>query len=142
MLSCSVGKVGVICFSALAFLTFAIPAKADLMTNGGFGTTTNGTGRQFETNQSGAAYTGALAWTSTNANHDAYNFIFAPGEADTTGANTGQYGCCVSLWSLSNGGLGFMPASSPEGSNFVAADGQFQNGAIEQTISGLTKDAY
>ena len=30
-----------------------------------------------------------------------------------------------------------MPASSPNGGNFIASDGPFQPGAISQTINGL-----
>ena len=108
----------------------------DLITNGGFETTTNGPGLQFESSQSGSPYTSAVGWTSTNNSGDAYNFIFAPGTADTTGA-AGEYGG-VSLWGTNNGGLNMIPASSPDGGNFVAADGYFQNGAISQTVNGLT----
>jgi hypothetical protein len=111
----------------------------NLVSNGGFETTTNGAGFQFESSQSGSPYTTATGWTSTNSNGNAYNFIFASGTADTTGVQ-GQYGG-VALWGSNNGGLDMIPASSPDGGNFVAADGAFQTGAIQQTIGGLTMGA-
>ena len=83
-------------FAALAFLALAISAQAtNIVTNGGFELTTNGPNLQFD------YLTQATGWTSTNANSDAYNFIFAPGAADTTGA-TGQFGN-LQLWGPNNG---------------------------------------
>src|SRR5271168_4910527 len=79
--------------TALVLLTlaFSLPAVAsNLVVNGGFETTTNGPNFQFD------KLTVATGWTSTNTNSNAYNFIFAPGIADTTGA-TGQYGN-LQLW--------------------------------------------
>ncbi len=111
----------------------------NLVTNGGFETTTNGAGYQFESSQSGSPYTTATGWTSTNLNGNAYNFIFASGTADTTGV-VGQSGG-LSLWGSNNGGLDMIPASSPDGGNFVAADGDYKTGAISQTINGLTSGA-
>jgi len=111
-------------------------ALADLVTNGGFETTTNGPNLQFESSHSGFPYTSAVGWTSTNGSSNAYNFIYSPGAADTIGAS-GQYGN-VALWGPGNGSANGLPASSPAGGNYVAADGDFQNGAIQQTINGLT----
>ena len=116
---------------ALASLTLAMAAQAsNLVVNGDFEATTNGPNFQFDHN------TVATGWTSTNGGNDAYNFIFAPGAADTTGA-TGQFGN-LQLWGPGNGSNNGLPATSPTGGNFVAADGAFQNGAISQTINGLT----
>ncbi len=123
----------------MAFWFAAGYAQAqNLVQNGGFEITTNGPGYQFNSSQSGYPYTTATGWTS-NGGGNAYNFIFGPGTGDTTGA-TGQYGG-LSLWGTNNGGLNVMPASSPDGGNFLAADGDFQNTAIQQTISGLTVGA-
>jgi hypothetical protein len=116
---------------ALAFLTLATAAQAsNLVVNGDFEITTNGPDFQFDHN------TVATGWTSTNNNNDAYNFIFAPGDADTVGA-TGQFGN-LQLWGPGNGSNNGLPATSPTGGNYVAADGAFQVGAISQTINGLT----
>ncbi|APW59308.1 PEP-CTERM sorting domain-containing protein [Paludisphaera borealis] len=122
-------KTAAIVIPALALtLGGAGGAQANLVYNGDFELTT-GVNKQFD------SLTTVLGWTSTNGNNDAYNFIYAPGAADTVGA-TGQYGN-VQLWGPGNGSNNGMPASSPVGGNFIAADGPFQNGAISQTINGL-----
>ena len=106
-------------------LTLAAPAaRANLVSNGGFETTTHGPG-QFDNN------TVATGWSSNG-----YNFIFAAGTADTTGSS-GQYGA-VSLWGPNNGSANGLPAASPDGGNYVGADGAFSVGAITQTVFGLT----
>jgi hypothetical protein len=105
-------------------LTFASAHAANLVTNGGFESTTAGNGQLgFNTNATG--------WTTSG-----YNFLFAPGTADTTGAN-GSFGN-LTLWGPGTGVLDGLPAASPAGGNFVAADGAFETGAITQTIGGLT----
>jgi hypothetical protein len=113
----------------LTFLTgmeYMNSAKADLVANGGFESTTNGAGQLgFNTN--------AADWTVAAGGYD---FIFASGAADTTGA-IGQYGALY-LWGPNNGSANGMPASSPVGGNYVAADGAYDVGAISQTINGLT----
>lgn len=98
-------------------------AHADLITNGDFEITTNGNGQLgYNTNATG--------WTTTG-----YNFVFAPGTADTTGA-TGSYGG-LTLWGPGNGTNNGLPAASPSGGNFIAADGAFQTEPLTQTITGL-----
>ena len=94
-----------------------------LVTNGGFELTTKGSGQM-------GFNTDATGWTTTG-----YNFIFAPGTADTTGA-TGQYGG-LTLWGPGTGSNNGLPKTSPTGGNFVAADGAFQTAPITQTINGL-----
>ena len=67
-------KFGVIGITAMAVLTLGVAAQAsNLVINGDFELTTNGPNFQFDHN------TVATGWTSTNNNHNAYNFIFAPG---------------------------------------------------------------
>ena len=109
----------------LALSFAAVGAQADpLVTNGSFESTTNGSGQMgYNTNATG--------WTTTG-----YNFIFAAGTADTTGAN-GQYGN-LTLWGPGTGSANGLPASSPDGGNFIGADGDFDTSAITQTINGLT----
>ncbi len=122
---CALNKAAVAGLSAMLLLTFAISAQAaNLVTNGSFESTTNGNGQM-------GFNTDATDWTTTG-----YNFIFAPGTADTTGA-TGQFGN-LQLWGPGNGSNNGLPATSPDGGNFVAADGAFDVGAITQTINGLT----
>jgi hypothetical protein len=127
MLRCASRKAAVIGFSALLLLTVAISAQAgtNLVTNGDFESTTNGNGQL-------GYNTDATGWTIQNSG---YNFLYAPGTADTTGA-PGQFGT-VSLWGPGNGSPNGL-TTSPTGGNFVAADGAFQVGAIQQTITGLT----
>jgi hypothetical protein len=116
-----------------ALLVLAAAAHADdLVTNGNFASTTNGPG-EFDT-----SYTTATDWSSSG-----YNFIFAPGTADTTGSYTPQFNGYLTVWGPNNGSANGLPASSPYGGNFVAADGAYEVGAISQTISGLTAgDTY
>jgi hypothetical protein len=119
------------CLAAI-LLTFESPARAtqSYVINGSFETTTAGTGQLgFNTNATG--------WTNVvNGGVDGYNFLFAPGTADTTGA-TGVDGN-IKLWGPGDGSANGLPASSPDGGNYVAADGAYEIGAIQQTLAGLT----
>jgi hypothetical protein len=108
-------------------LALAVSARADLITNGGF--ESNGGNGQLGFN------TSATGW-SVPAPPGSYTFLYAPGTADTTGAN-GQYGN-VALWGPGNGVANGLPATSPAGGYFIAQDGDFQQGAISQTVNGLT----
>jgi len=119
-------------YLAAILFTFASPARAtqSYVINGGFEVTTAGTGQLgFNTNATG--------WTNVvNGGVDGYNFLFAPGTADTTGA-TGVDGN-LKLWGPGDGSANGLPASSPDGGNYVAADGIYEVGAIQQQITGLT----
>jgi hypothetical protein len=110
---------------ATALAAIAAPAFANSFTNGGFETTTLGAGQLgFNTNATG--------WTTTG-----YNFLFAPGTGDTTGSN-GSAGN-LSIWGPNNGSSNGLPATSPSGGNYVAADGDINYaGSIDQVITGLT----
>lgn len=119
-------KAAVAAFSALALSALAISARADLVTNGSFELTTNGSG-EFD------SFTTPTGWASTG-----YNFIFASGTADTTGSYTPQYNTDLLLWGPNDGSNNGLTASSPDGGNFVGADGAFEQGAISQTINGLS----
>jgi hypothetical protein len=67
-----------------------------------------------------------------------YNFVFTPGTADSTGAKN-QFGSApLQLWGPALGVNNGLPATSPDGGNFIAADGAFNVGAITQSISGLS----
>ena len=104
-------------------LAVAAPGSPNLVTNGGFEATPNGGGELgFNTNATG--------WTT-----DGYNFLFTPGSADSTGV-TGSYGN-LQLWGPNNGSPNGLPATSPAGGNYVAADGAFIVAPIQQTIDGL-----
>jgi hypothetical protein len=117
-------------FSGLALMAFAVSAKADLVTNGSFENNA-GTGQLNDT-------TTAVDWTSAPSGGVAgYNFLFGPGTADTTGAVGSQYGD-LKLWGPNDGSNNGLPASSPDGGYFVAADSDFESATISQTINGLT----
>ena len=112
----------------LLSLTTSLPAFAsNLVTNGSF--ESNGGNGQIGFN------TSAMGW-SVPAPPGSYTFLYAPGTADTTGA-TGQYGFNA-LWGPGNGAANGLPATSPDGGYFIAQDSAFQQGAISQTINGLT----
>jgi hypothetical protein len=113
-------------FGAAMALGAAAPAwaGAQLVTNGSFEQTSSGSGQM-------GYNTAATGWTTSG-----YNFVFSSGSADTTGV-TGQYGN-LKLWGPNDGSNNGLPASSPDGGNYIGADGAFQVGAITQTISGLT----
>jgi hypothetical protein len=102
-------------------------ASAAGVVNGSFETTTNGPGQiGFNTDLPG--------WTYATA-PNSFDFIFAPGTADTTGS-PGQYGN-LTLWGSNNGGTSVF-STSPDGGNFLGVDGAFQNTApISQTLTGL-----
>lgn len=103
---------------------FAISANAALVTNGSF--STNGGGGQI------GQTTTASGWSVPGGSTSSYFFLFTSGGQATGSGVTGQYGN-VSLF----GPIG----SSPDGGAFVGADPGYQNGAISQTISGLTAGA-
>lgn len=110
--------------AGLALTLAASAHAANLVTNGSFESLTSGTGQLgYNTN--------ATDWTTNG-----YNFVFGPGEADNSGV-TGQYGN-LQLWGPNNGSANGLPATSPDGGNFVAADGAYGVAPISQTINGLT----
>jgi hypothetical protein len=113
--------------AAMGLLAAAQAHSASLVTNGSFETTTAG-GGQLGYN------TDATGWATSG-----YNFLFPAGTADTTGV-TGVDGG-LQLWGPGNGVANGLPASSPDGGNYVAADGAYQVGAITQSINGLTPGA-
>jgi hypothetical protein len=115
----AVAASGLLAFSC----TGAQAAPVNLVKNGGFEQTT-GTGQ--------IGYNTTVDhWTSSNG----YNFVFGPGEADTTGA-TSWFGAPMTLWGSNNGGANPL-ASSANGGNFIAADGDYGQAAIQQLIEGL-----
>ena len=105
---------------------------ANLVQNGDFEAVTSlGTDHTFQSGELG--YNVALPnWTSASAS---YNFVFAAGVADTSGAD-GFYNN-VTLWGPANGAANGLTPSSPAGGNYVAGFGDFTPGPLSQTINGL-----
>ena len=98
-----------------------------VIVNGDFEQTTMGTTpAQMNT-------TNVTGWSTSG-----YNFIFYPGTATTTGSASVSYGAFILQGNLPSGASNGFPATSPSGGNFVGADGDFQVGAITQTVTGLT----
>ncbi len=114
-------------FAALAFLALALSAQAgNLVTNGGFETTTNGAcGLQYCTT--------APPWQAGG-----WGFLFAPGTADTTGSDLYPGSQPLELWGPGNGSANGLPATSPAGGNYLAVDGAFFIVPVQQMITGLT----
>jgi len=111
-------------FSVVVLSAISVSARANLsFANGDFASTTAGAGQL-------GFNTDATDWTTNG-----YNFLFASGTADTTGA-TGADGN-LKLWGPGDGSANGLPSSSPVGGNYVAADGAYEVGAITQTITGL-----
>lgn len=102
-------------------------ARPNLVVNGGFEQTakpqSSEFGDRFPEQQ-------VVGWQTSG-----YNWVYRPGEADTVGGN-GEFGF-VSLWGPGNGSNNGLPAQSPLGGNFLAADGAFVTSAITQQLSGL-----
>ncbi len=127
----------VVGFAALAFMALGPSAKADgidLVQNGSFETTTltgsgpfinSGTGTADPSNESNWTVDCAATY-SNNCTGTILTVVF-PGTGTTDFGYSGQ-----ALY-------GPMPATSPDGGNFVAADGDpTYNAAFSQTITGLT----
>src|ERR1700754_1679619 len=102
---------------ALSFAGTAAKAT-NLVTNGSFEQLTGGIGQ--------IGYNGSSLLTGWTNGRDGsgnlgYNFVYSSGSADTTGAN-GSSGN-VKLWGPGDGSNNGLPATSPDGGNYIAADG-------------------
>jgi len=122
-------KIMVKAIAALGAAALATTAGAtNLVTNGGFETTTLTGSHEFGSRYSSNQVDG---WTT-----DGYNFVFAPGTADNGSGATGEYGS-LQLWGPGNGSNNGLTSASPDGGNYIGADGAFGVGAISQVINGL-----
>ena len=102
---------------------------ASLVTNGSFEQLSSpGVAAEFGSRYPSQQVTG---WTTSG-----YNFVFTPGSADTKGAK-GEFGG-VALWGPGRGSNNGLPATSPDGGNFLALDAAYAVGPVTQSISGLT----
>jgi hypothetical protein len=115
--------------AATALAAIASNASAtNLVTNGGFESTQLDQSAEFGNRYPGQQVDG---WTTYG-----YNFVFKPGTADTSGANS-EYGN-VQLWGPNNGSANGFNGVSPVGGNYIAADGAYATDRIYQQINGLT----
>ena len=131
------GKTSVLTVMALAAMVTS--AYAQIVTNGGFETTTGTSGNTVSNELSNGSYAGAgiTGWT-TNTPTGAYNIVYVPG---STAANT-SYG-------TGNVTLQGSPATdggSLASGNFVALDSDFPyptgEAPISQTLSLISGDTY
>lgn len=125
--------------AALAAAVAATPARAagNLVVNGDFEQFSNPSATPTASYQLNSPHTstgGSLSgWTNAG-----YSFIFNAGTADTTGAHSSEYNNTLKLWGPNSGSANGLVAASPTGGNFLANDGAYEQGALTQTISGLT----
>jgi hypothetical protein len=127
-------KMSSIVSPALALaLGLSSVARANLVSNGSFESVTDLSNNPIST---GGQVTTNVLLTDWTVPSGGYTFVFPAGSADTTGV-PGQYGT-LSLWGPNNGSANGLPASSPDGGNFVGQDGAYQDQPIQQTVSGLT----
>ena len=121
--------VGSILVAAFAASVAPAAAAVNLVSNGGFEMTSVAGGGQLGYNIT------ASDWSTLGPGHS-YFMLFPSGSADTTGV-TSTYGN-LKLWGPGDGSANGLPASSPDGGNFVGSDPDFLNTALTQTVTGLT----
>ncbi len=152
-------------FALISVLSHTASAGVNLVQDGNFTSVSyNGTAPSGITTLFGQFGTGTGSnLTVANWTTSGYNFVFAPGTADSGtqahGANSGQPNEAPGQYNAGNGfgntylygpnnqaadGVtgATLPASSPLGGNFIAADGAYEVGALTQTITGLVKNQH
>lgn len=147
---------------AVLLLTSSVVPTAsaiNLIVNGDFETTTNGGNKQIGTGvgYNAAEFTQATGWYTTDRAPTAgdpvvrpsFNLLFAEGAGVSTGG-ANRFAGSVTFWGAAspaipgnvatagNGGAAVFNGKSPTGGNYVAIDGGFDVGAINQQMSGLT----
>ena len=119
-------KILTVIASLGAVVAMATSAQAtQFVTDGNFTALSHGVGQLgYDTNATG--------W-SVPAPNNSYTFVMSSG---TAGA-IGEYGK-VAVWDQANGGANSWNGLAPITGNFAALNGDFQVGALSQTITGLT----
>ncbi|MET0322095.1 MAG: PEPxxWA-CTERM sorting domain-containing protein [Duganella sp.] len=122
----------------LALSAGAAHAATNLVVNGNFDATTNGTNKQLAATPAAALAadkrTTLTGWTSSNGRDGGYNFVLDADLAKTWDS---------AIWLRSeNKGVSNGYTSSANGGNIFASDALYHPGTLSQTISGLTQDAY
>lgn len=111
--------------AAVLVCTGAQAAPINLISNGGL-EINSGNGQVGDN-------TSIAGWNSVGG----YNFLFAQGTADTTGAMSSWFSAPLHLWGTGNGGANALAASN-DGGFFFGADGAYGVVPLEQSIGGLT----
>lgn len=114
--------------SAVAALSMgSAQAATNLVKNGNFDSTTNGSNKQLSSSVTNDTNRSTLSdWTSSNGNDGGYNFVLNSNIANT-------WDSAIWLKSQNNGW-----ATSTNGGNIFASDSQYWPGVLSQTISGLS----
>jgi len=130
------GAVRVLAFaSAIALASAGAASAAVVVQNGSFSTTSSTDGQT--TGQIGSFSNENIAETGWTVASDSYFFVFNPSTVNSPGSLGGPLAGDgdVALYSPTG--------ASPDGGNFIGADPDYHNGAISQTITGLTAgDTY
>ncbi|TWI63477.1 putative secreted protein with PEP-CTERM sorting signal [Pseudoduganella lurida] len=112
---------------SLAFFAAGLAsASTNLVTNGGFESTTNGSNLQLDNKTGRTDRTTLTGWTSSNGNDGGFNFVL-----DSKIMTTWD-----SVKWLKGQNNGF--ANSANGGNVFASDAVYWPGTLSQTVSGLT----
>ncbi len=126
--------------AALAVTTAACAAHAtNLVRNGGFEITTNGPGEIVTGGVTGARITSATDWyAATVPSNHGYPFLFvASDQTETTGFPDAKDAATEYLWGPKWGANNGFTGASPDGGNFLIADGAYNPATIYQNLSGL-----
>jgi hypothetical protein len=124
-------KRPIACFAALALLAIATPARANLVVNGSFETTTlTGSGQ--------VQFNGDVAGWTTNTSVP-LGFLYFPGTSNAQLSD--QFG--TNNFQLAQGSApNTIPATSPDSGKFLVLDAApAYQGSISQSIAGLTVGA-
>jgi hypothetical protein len=134
-----------------AIVLFFAAGRADAsltFNNGNFSSFTGGFGgAASQLGDSGTGgYTALTGWTVGPGSSGLLAFLIASGKADTTGSHDVRFNDTFNLWGPGAGGGGVangLPASSPDGGNYVAldADATLSGAGISQKLGGLVPGA-
>jgi hypothetical protein len=122
-------RLAVVAFSIIFMLALALPARADLITNGNFETTSLSSPGGYFCQAGSTCVSNVADWTSV-----------CDASSCGTGATVLSLLFASTNGSAFNGGIGLTGtiADSPDGGNYVGADGDPQFSApFSQTINGL-----
>jgi len=132
-------KAAVIGLSTLALALGTTGSVQAGLINGSFETFSGGhAGAPSQLNNTGlGGYSQLSGW---GVGSGTLAFLVGPGKGDTTGSFSPQFGKSMILYGPGNGTANGLPATSPDGGNYVAFAGSplFHGTGLSQTVTGLT----